>query len=608
MSRVISSIYNRYRFNLISLCLLLFFSGNLFSQEDSLDVKKDSITIALLENYNLRLQEIEKQRIQDSLKKEELYREIEALKTTDNLKKEELQSQLLAISEVENQRRQAKKAQIDSLKKTTPGFPVRGFFGDTLFHLYSKLGAFSPKERADGISDRIERLGDISRFSLDTLKVVSTVNSEDIVYGEMIIMSVTEIDGLWEETTAEDLANRYRDIIASEVASYNEETGFLNIALKIGLAILILALIVYLIKYISKFFRWTAFKIISQKGDKIKGVTIKNYTLFDANRQIKVLLFTNNVLKWFTILLSVYIALPILFGIFPWTEHFASILIGYITTPLKRILLSFWNYLPNLITIVVIIIVFRYVLRGVRYLKDEIADGNLVINGFYQDWAAPTYQIVRVLLVAFMLVVIWPYLPGSDSPIFKGVSVFLGFLFTFGSAGSLSNVIAGLVLTYMRLFTIGDNVKIGEISGDVIEKSLLVTRIRTSQNEIISIPNSTVMNSHTVNYSIDAPANGLIIHTTVAINYNIPWNTVHDALIEAAQRTELILKHPAPYVLQTSLKEFYVTYQLNAYIKEANRQGVIYSNLHENIQDVFRERNIEIKIPYYHIPKDGAEK
>lgn len=604
----ISSFFSSRKIVSFLLCVFLLATANTFSQDDSLSIRNDSIHIALLESYNSRLQEIERQRLLDSIKKEELSREIKALKTTDNLKKEELQAQLSAIAEEESKRRLSKKAQIDSLKKTTTGFPVRGFFGDTLFHLYSKLGAFSPKERADGISDRIERLGDISRFSLDTLKVVSTVNSEDIVYGEMIIMSVTEIDGLWEETTAEELANRYRDIIAQEVDAYKQETGFLNIILKVGLAILILAFIVYLIKYISKFFRWTAFKIISQKGDKIKGVTIKNYTLFDANRQIKVLLFTNNVLKWFTILLSVYIALPILFGIFPWTEHFASTLIGYITTPLKRIFLSFWNYLPDLITIIVIVIVFRYILRGVKYLRDEISQGNLIINGFYQDWAAPTYQIVRVLLIAFMLVVIWPYLPGSDSPIFKGVSVFLGFLFTFGSAGSLSNVIAGLVLTYMRLFTIGDNVKIGEISGDVIEKSLLVTRIRTSQNEIISIPNSTVMNSHTVNYSIDAPANGLIIHTTVSINYNIPWNTVHEGLIEAARRTELILKHPAPYVLQTSLKEFYVTYQLNAYIKEANRQGVIYSNLHENIQDVFKERNIEIKIPYYHIPKDGAEK
>src|SRR5690606_17828780 len=180
------------------------------------------------------------------------------------------------------------------------------------------------------------------------------------------------------------------------------------------------------------------------------------YTLFDAERQINALLLINKVVKWFIILLAIYIALPVLFGIFPWTEHFAATLFGYILDPLKNILLSFWNYLPDLVTIIVIIFVFRYILKGIRFLKDEVAQGNLILTGFYRDWAEPTYEVVRILLLAFALVVVGPYLPGSGSPVFQGVSVFLGFLFTFGSAGSLSNVIAGLVLTYMRLFSLGD--------------------------------------------------------------------------------------------------------------------------------------------------------
>ncbi len=219
--------------------------------------------------------------------------------------------------------------------------------------------------------------------------------------------------------------------------------------------------------------------------------------------------------------------------------------------------------------------------------------------------AAPTYQIVRILVFAFMFVVIFPYLPGSDSPIFQGISVFLGFLFTFGSAGSLSNIIAGLVLTYMRLFTVGDRVKIGEVTGDVIEKSSLVTRVRTIKNEIISIPNSTVMNSHTINYSSDAPAKGLIIHTTVTIGYDVPWKDMYVALIEAALRTELVLKEPQPFVLQTSLEDFYVAYQINAYVREANKQAKIYSDLHQNIQDVCNERGIEILSPHYRAARDG---
>ena len=266
---------------------------------------------------------------------------------------------------------------------------------------------------------------------------------------------------------------------------------------------------------------------------------------------------------------------------------------------------SVWNYLPKLFTIIVIVVVFKYVLKGTHFLKNELEEGNLSLPGFYADWANPTYQIIRVIIIAFMMVLIFPYLPGSDSPVFQGVSVFLGVLFTFGSSGSLSNIVAGLVLTYMRLFKIGDRVKIGEIIGDVIEKSLLVTRIRTIKNEIISIPNSTVMSSHTINYSSDTVDNGLILHTTVTIGYDVPWKDMHQALLNAADRTDLLMKEPKPFVLQTSLDDFYVSYQINAYTKEANKQATIYSELHQNIQDCCNEVGIEILSPHYRSARDG---
>jgi small-conductance mechanosensitive channel len=356
---------------------------------------------------------------------------------------------------------------------------------------------------------------------------------------------------------------------------------------------------------VSRLFHWSAQKITNQKGKWIKGITFKNYTFFDANRQANFLLFVNKILKWVTILFAIYLALPILFGIFPWTQNFADTLFGYVFDPVKRILLAFWNYLPDLITIIVIVFVFRYALKAIKFLKTEIQNGKLTLPGFYPEWAAPTYQLIRIIVIAFMFVVIFPYLPGSDSPVFKGVSVFLGFLFTFGSAGSLSNIIAGLVLTYMRLFTIGDRVKIGDVVGDVIEKSTLVTRVRTIKNEIISIPNSTVMNSHTVNYSSDAQEKGLIIHSTVTIGYDVLWKEMHEALLEAARRTELVVDEPKPYVLQTSLDDFYVSYQINCFIHEPNKQATIYSNLHQHIQDVCFERGIEILSPHYRAARDG---
>lgn len=591
---------------ILSIIIFLFFTSQiLFAQTDSLNKKNDSINTAILRNYNEKIKLIEEQQVADSIKKAELETQLNSLKTTDNLKKEELQKQLQELSDKETKRLNQKKAQIDSLRKTANGFPVIAFFNDTLFTIYSKLGSFSAGDRSDVISKRIKNLAGNFRFKPDSLIISESETTTDLVFGESIIISISENDAIWNNSNRTELAKKYQDIIADAVMKYKKATSFSTLAKEIGLALLVLIIIYFLLMYVGRLFKWTAKKIEHQEDKHIKGIKFKNYVLFDAKRQVNALLNANTFLKWVSLLLIVYIALPILFGIFPWTKNFADTLFSYILTPVKKIANGFWNYLPSLITIIVIIIVFRYVLKGIRFLKDEIEKGNLHLTGFYPDWANPTYQIVRVLIFAFMIIVIFPYLPGSESPVFRGVSVFLGFLFTFGSAGSLSNIIAGLVLTYMRLFKVGDRVKIGEVVGDVTEKTLLVTRIRTIKNEIISIPNSTVMSSHTINYSSDAPDKGLIIHTTVTIGYDVPWRDMHQALIDAAIKTELILEEPTPFVLQTSLDDFYVSYQVNAYTREPNKQAVIYSSLHQNIQDICNEREIEILSPHYRAARDG---
>jgi small-conductance mechanosensitive channel len=595
----------KYKFILFLFVLIGLLSGELPAQNDTLKKNADSLNAAILSDFNAKVIQLEQQRIADSTKRANLELQINSLKTTDNLNKEDLQKQLQELNDQENQRIIQKKAQIEALRQTAKSYPVIGFFKDTLFTIYSKLGSFSAKDRADAISKRINSLADNFNFTGDSLIAIESESTVDIMFGETIIMSVSENDAIWENESKVELANKYRSIIANEVMHFKTETSLSKLLKEIGLAILVLFIIVVIIIYINKGSKWLANKISEQENKRINGFKIRNYTLFDAKREVGVLLNINTLIKWLIILLVIYIALPILFGIFPWTKGFATTLFSYILNPLKKIAGSVWHFLPDLFTILVIIFVFRYIFRALAFLKAEIENESLTIPGFYADWANPTYQIIRVLVFAFMVIVIFPYLPGSDSPIFQGVSVFLGFLFTFGSSGSLSNVIAGLVLTYMRLFKIGDRVKIGEVVGDVIEKSLLVTRIRTIKNEIISIPNSTVMNSHTVNYSSDAPEKGLIIHTTVTIGYDVPWRDMHQILIDAAIKTELVLSEPKPFVLQTSLDDFYVSYQINAYVREANKQAKIYSDLHQNIQDTCNERGVEILSPHYRAARDG---
>ena len=602
-----STIFNRSKRAITTVLLLLIASFSTFGQKDSAAQKVDTSNDAMLKSYNFRLAEMEQQRMADSINKAKLESEISSLKTTDNIKKESLQAKLDELNNKESTRIAQKKAQIDSLRKTAQGMPVIPFFNDTLFFIYSHYGSFSAKERAEATTKRIRALADDFTFSPDSLSILEGESSVGIAYRDKVIASISENDALWKNTTKDSLANQYLLIVKNAIKIYRDKTSFRNLAKEVGLAILCISVICLLIYFISKFFKWTDSKINDQEGKTLKGIKVKNYVLLDSQKQLKALHSINSIIKWLVILIAIYITLPILFGIFPSTEDLAQQLFGYILNPLKAIATKVWNYLPNLFTIIVIVFIFKYVLKFLHFLKTEIESGNLKLPGFYQDWANPTFQIVRVLVYAFMLIVIFPYLPGSDSPVFKGVSVFLGFLFTFGSAGSLSNIISGLVLTYMRLFRIGDRVKIGDVFGDVIEKTLLVTRIRTTKNEIISIPNSTVMSSHTINYSSDAPVKGLILHTTVTIGYDVPWKDMHQALIDAALRTEFVLQDPLPFVLQTSLDDFYVSYQINAYVRESNKQASIYSFLHQNIQDVCNERGIEIMSPHYRAGRDGNQ-
>jgi small-conductance mechanosensitive channel len=535
--------------------------------------------------------------------------------TRDSLQFEAFKQQLTDLSEKQEKQIQpifsgllsasfaTTKSRIDSLRPGAQAYPVVGLLKDTLFLLHERSGSLTAAERAERVSNNLRQLRRKARG--ESLQIIKTGDLLDIVHEDKIIVSISEADAIWNNVAQEKLAQDYRDILAASLDRHRSATGWISILLEILLTALVIIVFYYLVKFVNRLFRWLLLKVARQENKRIKGLSLKNYTLMDASRQVSLLMQLVKFTRWVTLILLVYFTLPVIFSIFPWTRSIAETLFGYVLNPLRSIFGGLWDYLPNLFTIIVIYLIFRYIIKGVSYLKDEVEQGKLEINGFYPDWASPTFHILRILLYAFMFILIFPYLPGSDSPIFQGVSVFLGFLFTLSSAGSLSNIIAGLVLTYMRLFKVGDRVKIGEVSGDILEKTLLVTRIRTTKNEIISIPNATVMSSHTINYSSETTGKGLILHTTVTLGYDVPWKLVHETLIKAAGRTNLLLQDPQPFVLQTGLEDFYVSYQLNAYTKDAAKQALIYSDLHQNIQDCCNEAGIEILSPHYQAERDG---
>jgi len=584
----------------------LFLSASItcIAQQDTTASKQDSLIDKKLDNSLDGVRQLAAERLSDSLKRSELERKVSGLGTDDNAQKAALMKELNQLKLRDSIHLARQLYQIDSLRSFIKGTPVV-FNADTVFYIYAKFGSFSASDRARAITERLERISDLPAFSSDSLKLSSAEQSIDLLYGDNLLLSITDQDAMWARKDRTSYAAEIKQKVSASLDQYKKENSWQVLLKEVLLTLLVISVVIGLIYLINKLFRNLTNKLLSSENRLGKGIKIKNYELLDFERQQGAVNFLMRTIRNVVILLVIYLAIPVLFGIFPFTRDLSVNLINYILSPLNKIGISIWNYIPNLMTILVLLLVFRYVIRLVRFLKTEIERGKLNIPGFYKDWANPTYQIIRVLILAFMLIVIFPYLPGSDSGVFKGVSVFIGVLFTFGSAGALGNLVAGLVLTYMRAFRIGDRVKIGDVTGDIIEKTLLVTRVRTIQNEVVSIPNSTVMNNHTINFSIEAAEKGLIVNTTVTIGYDVPWRQVHQLLIDAALATELIEADPAPYVHQTSLDDYYVSYRLNAHTKSPNRQAVIYSGLHANIQDEFNKAGVEIMSPHYKALRDG---
>jgi small-conductance mechanosensitive channel len=590
---------------IIQVVLLLFITFSVSAQTDTVFQEQNSGDKLLLQEFSRRLAEIEQKRLADSIRKSELEQQIISLKTTDNIQKEELQRQLSEINSREQQMAAERLARIDALRETVTGSPVTGPLKDTLFYVYSRIGSLTPNERADNISRKINILFKDDLLKTDSIRISHSENSHDIIYGDFIIMSISENDALWYNMEAPELADNFKKAIVESITEARKNRSFIRLLGRTGLVLLVLTVAWFLIRMIGKGYQLLLRNIIRNQSRWLKNLAYKDYTFLSAEQELRGIFLLLKAIRGFSYILLVYFTLPIIFSIFPFTRGWADDLFNLVWSPFKGVFIAVWNYIPNLFTILVIVVVMKYFIKFVRYIFSEIEAEKLKLSGFHSDWAIPTYSIVRFLLYAFMFVMIFPYLPGSDSDIFKGVSVFIGILFSLGSSSAIANMVAGLVITYMRPFKINDRIKIGETTGDVIEKTLLVTRLRTIKNEIITIPNSTILTGNTTNYSTYAGDLGLIVHTTVTIGYDVPWRDMHQALIDAALKTEMIQAEPKPFVLQTALEDFYVAYQINAYTKNPEKQALIYSCLHQNIQDICNERGIEILSPHYRAARDG---
>ena len=467
------------------------------------------------------------------------------------------------------------------------------------------IDSLSVAERAGIVTQRIQKAFKDSNLQPSDLIIKENQQATDIFLKDHLVMTLTDGDAQAKSISRDELVRQTSQLIKKAIDKQllnNKPHGVLKAIVLLVLTTVLFGICLYAIIVFFPRLQNSMEELLRQK---LKPIKIHSIEILKTDRVMQILSAFLSLIKTIIILLLLYVYVPTVLSFFPWTAKFAPKLFDFVLSPLKTIFHALVSFLPNLFLVIVISYLAFVVLRFLKLFFTEIEKGEIHINGFYRDWAIPTYKLVRILIWTFALIIIFPYLPGSGSPAFQGISVFLGILLSLGSSSAIANIIGGVVITYMRPFRIGDRVKIADTEGDIIEKNLLVTRIRTTKNVEISIPNSMILNSHIINYSTISYSTGVILHTTVTIGYDVPWRIVHKLLLSAADRTPEILKSPEPFVLQSGLNDFYVSYELNAYTKEPNKMAMIYSVLHQNIQDAFNAEGVEIMSPHYIATRNG---
>jgi len=471
--------------------------------------------------------------------------------------------------------------------------------GEVLFQVRG-VTAFPAQKRAARIEERVRALAANPQFDPQAIQLSEgSDGSISLTAGDQPIFSVFEADAEMEKVPLAVLAPTYRERIIMAIQAYRHDRDPKVLAIRAAYAlILTLAFVAVWIGL-----RWMSRRLDSllakQLQRAIDSLESKSYHIVRADHVWQLL---RALLSWSRFLLVatvLYVYLNSVLGLFPWTQAVAKRLFGFVLEPLKTMGMAVIDFLPNLFFLVILVLVVRYLLKSTKNFFNAVERGWIKVAGFDAEWAGPTYRIVRLVAIALALVVAYPYIPGSESDAFKGVSLFFGVLLSLGSTSVISNVIAGYTMIYRRAFKIGDRIRIGETVGTVTARRVLVTLLRSIKNEEVVIPNSVVLNSKIVNFSTLAQDEGLILHTSVGIGYDVPWRQVEAMLLMAADRTPGLLGEPPPFVLQTGLGDFAVTYELNVYCDQADHMVALYSQLHRNILDVFNEYGVQIMTPAY---------
>ncbi|UCD46922.1 MAG: mechanosensitive ion channel [Deltaproteobacteria bacterium] len=467
--------------------------------------------------------------------------------------------------------------------------------------LFSVRGvtAYPAETRAKEISRRIRALARDERFSPQALRVVESADRSDIYAGDRFVFALVDADARVERVERPLLAKLYLERVADAVKAYRRDRDpgvLLNNTLYALVATALFAVFLFVLRWIFRRFDAMIERRIKAKLQDLEALS---HRFLQAKQLWEVLRHSLRTSRIALILVGAYLYLNFVLSLYPWTRPFAEGMLSLLLDPLSAIGKGILASVPDLAFLAVLAVVTRFLLRSIRLFFVTVAQGTVKLSGFEPEWALPTYKIVRLTILAFAVVMAYPYIPGSSSGAFKGVSLFLGVILSLGSSSFIANIIAGYTMTYRRAFRLGDRIKVDDYTGDVVEIRNLVTHLRTPKNEEVVLPNSVILNSHVVNYSALAKKQGLILHTTVGIGYETPWRQVEAMLLMSAERTPGLLREPPPFVLAKSLGDFAVSYELNVHCDDPAAMPRLYSALHLNILDVFNEYGIQIMTPAY---------
>ncbi|WP_298936144.1 mechanosensitive ion channel domain-containing protein [uncultured Ruegeria sp.] len=470
--------------------------------------------------------------------------------------------------------------------------------GEALFHLRG-TSALPASERAERVQNQIINAAEASEAPSVTITYEQTELGTAILVDGIQVSVVTAADAELEQVELSVLSQLHGDVIGAAIASYRAnrtDQARVSGAIEAGAWTIGFILFVTLIMWLYRRIKRRTFEIVQRY---LKGVETATAEHVQAEAIAGLIRYGLNFVLLVVFFLGFYYYLSFVLLSFAETRYIAEVLLTYLTDPVLVIVKGIVSYVPNLIMLALITWVTLYIIKGMRVFFDAVEAGTFEMRDFDKHWIGPTFNIARVVVVLIALVFAVPYIPGSDSAAFQGLTILVGAMLSLGANSVVSNMLAGLFVIYRRSTSIGDRIQIGEHIGDVVRIKLMETHLKSIKNELISIPNAQLMNSDVINFSKKTDGSGLLLHTTVGIGYEEPPAKVEAMLIEAAHRTKSIKTKPEPFVLWTALADYAIDYQINGYTTRGSIIPRIKSDLHRNIVAVFNENNVQIMTPSY---------